>query len=111
MTNADILKARLNAVADRVEKQIHQEAQAEWAAQRERETTARWFINISYAHQIEVQYPVEVLDRTDDTLTVRFLSTGSVSIFNHDMIRELPFDKKARRLSRTEATAHWAKPA
>ena len=75
-----------------------------------REQTARWFINISYRDKIEDQYPVEVLERTDDTLTVRFLSTGSVSIFDHAMIRELPFCKNARRLSRAEATAHWAKP-
>jgi hypothetical protein len=72
--------------------------------------TGAWFINISYRDKIEDQYPVEVLDRTDDTLTVRFLSTGSVSIFDHAMIRELPFCKNARRLSRAEATAHWAKP-
>lgn len=69
----------------------------------------RWFINISYCEKIEVQWPVEVLDRTADALTVRFLSTGSVAIFEHAKIRELPFNKKPRRLSRAEAIAYWSK--
>lgn len=69
----------------------------------------RWFINISYAHKIEDQYPVEVIERTDKSLIVQFLSTGSIAIFDHAMICELPFNKKARRLSRTEAIAHWSK--
>jgi hypothetical protein len=72
---------------------------------------SRWFINISYAHKIEVQYPVEVLDRTDDHLIVRYLSTGTVATFDHAMIRELPFDKKAPRLSRREAELYWSRPS
>jgi hypothetical protein len=74
------------------------------------ESTARWFINISYASSIELQFPVEVLDRSDDSLTVRFLSTGSVSVFDHKMIRELPFDKAAPRLSAHAAKLFWSKP-
>ena len=71
---------------------------------------SRWFINISYAHQIQVQYPVEVLDRTDKSLIVKFFSTGTVATFDHHMIRELPFDKKAPRLSKREAWLYWSKP-
>jgi hypothetical protein len=73
------------------------------------ESNERWFINISYRDKIEDQYPVEVLERSADALTVRFLSTGSVSIFEHSMIRELPFNKQAKRLTRREAQLHWSK--